>query len=152
MNLFQRIAAWLDRVTGTPPATTMNHVLASTFADPADVSAFKRCKAHGNSDEYCFGLGDNGIGFTGLDCTDDSIPYVALPVEDWQSKWGSSHNAAGKPVSVTCNGITATCIMGDTMPHKANIKNGCGIDLAPGAQKLFGITPGTYPASWQWLS
>ena len=38
---------------------------ATSFADPADVAAFKRCKAQGKSDHECFAVGDNGIGSWG---------------------------------------------------------------------------------------
>src|SRR5947207_12121824 len=38
---------------------------ASSFADPADVAAFKRCKERGGSDQDCFKVGDNGIGAWG---------------------------------------------------------------------------------------
>ena len=128
----------------------LNHVKASTFADLADVKAFRACKAKGKSDEECFKVGDNGIGCTGLNVADESIPYVALPPDDWTLKYDTKAKAMGKPVNVTLGGKTVRCILGDTMPWKKNIKNGCGIDLAPGVQKLFGIKPGTYPAAWEW--
>jgi hypothetical protein len=127
-------------------------VKASSFADDGDVRAFRQCKANGGSDQHCFSKGDNGIGFTGLDCANDEIPYVALPPEDWQPKYQTARNATGKPVSVTIGGKTVECRIGDTMPHKANITNGAGIDLAPGAQKAFGLkAPFMVSASWRWV-
>src|SRR4051812_26848824 len=63
-------------------------VLATSFADPADVAAFRRCKAAGGSDQECFRVGDNGIGKWGDDCTAGSGPKCALPPEDWLAKWG----------------------------------------------------------------
>jgi hypothetical protein len=39
-----------------------HHVVASSFADPADIRAFKKCKATGKTDQQCFKVGDNGIG------------------------------------------------------------------------------------------
>jgi hypothetical protein len=134
-----------------PAADGTHKVKASTFADPADVSSFRRCKAQGGTDLQCFKKGDNGTGFTGLDCTRTDKAFVALPPEFWKPRFGSAQAAAGKPVIVTLNGRTATCILGDTMPHLANITNGCGIDLAPGAQLALGIKPGTYEgAVWKW--
>lgn len=128
-----------------------HNVKASSFADPADVRGFRRCKTQGHSDSYCFGFGDNGIGFTGRDCTDESVPYVALPPEDWAPKWGSAGNATGKKVLVSIGNKTVECVIGDTMPHRANIHNGAGIDLAPGAQKAFGLTaPFMVEAEWRW--
>lgn len=129
----------------------LHRVKASTFADKEDVAAFRHCKAQGGSDQGCFKVGDNGIGFTGLDCSREDIAYVALPPEYWKPRFGSAAAAAGKGVNVTLKGKTVLCFLGDTMPHLANITNGCGIDLAPGAQKEFGIGPGTYEGvTWQW--
>src|SRR5260370_17257596 len=34
---------------------------ASSFADPADVVAFNKCKAQGKTDQQCFKVGDHGI-------------------------------------------------------------------------------------------
>jgi len=128
----------------------MPNVKASSFADPADVSAFRRCKAQGHDDQYCFKVGDNGIGFCGDDCTTD-VPMCALPVEVWMDKWGSKGDARLKPVNVTINGITVKCLMGDTMPHLANIGNGAGIDLSPAAVAAFGLTPPIMvDAFWDW--
>jgi len=134
-----------------PLATSPVHsVVASSFADPDDVDAFKACKAKGGSDNYCFGLGDNGIGFMGDDCTGPT-PMCALPFEDWMEKWGSPENARLKPVVVTANGKTVTCLMGDTMPKRAKIKNGAGIDLSPAAVAAVGLKPPIMaPATWRW--
>jgi len=37
-----------------------------------------------------------------------------------------------------------------TRPHRANIKNGAGIDLNPGFAKAFGLTPPFKIAGVQW--
>lgn len=126
-------------------------VNASSFADPADVAAFLKCKAQGKSDQECFKVGDNGIGFTGINCADDSIPICALPPEEWKAKYGSSKNAAGKPVDVTYEHKTVRGIMGDTMPAIANIKNDARIDLNPGFAKAFGVKPPfMIRVVWKW--
>ena len=39
---------------------------ASSFADLADVRAFKRAKAKGMTDQEAFRYGDNGIGFVSV--------------------------------------------------------------------------------------
>ncbi len=130
--------------------TTIHQVIASSFADPADVAAFNHCKAEGHSDQFCFKLGDNGIGFMGDDCT-TSTPMCALPVEDWIARWGNKTTARLKPVIVTANGKTVVCLMGDTMPKKANITNGAGIDLSPAAVKAIGKKPPLMiAATWSW--
>jgi hypothetical protein len=126
----------------------VHDVTASTFADPGDVSAFRACKARGNSDMTCFGMGDNGVGKWGDDCTAGSGPACALPPEAW-SQFGSG--ARNKQVVVTAKGRTVTCFLRDTMPHLANIHNGCGIDLNPDACAALGITPpNTVAATWAW--
>lgn len=126
---------------------------ATSFADPADVAAFRKCKSEGGTDEHCFGIGDNGIGFTGLDCTDESKPYIAIPYEDWHNKFGGAKEAEGKPVLLTVMGIEHECIIGDTMPHLDNITNGAVVDMGPGARKMWGLSaPLKIKASWRWPS
>lgn len=132
---------------------------ASSFADPADVAAFKKCKAEGNSDNYCFSKGDNGIGTPtlgkldatgkriGADTT-GNVPMCALPPEDWKPL-GSK--APGALVLVTANGKKVVCELRDTMPKRANIKNGAVIDLSPAASKALGLKPPfMVPCTWQW--
>lgn len=165
-SLFKRKEAAL-------PATPYewHTVKASSFADPADLAAFRRCKKAGGSDKYCFGIGDNCVGFSALPVeTDDTwvpveddgdnriftgdpaVPCCALPPEVWQPKWGSAKNAAGKRVVIRWNGKEAFGILGDTMPHLCNIKNGAGIDLNPGFAKLLGVKPPfmLHGVQWRW--
>lgn len=124
---------------------------ASSFADLADVRAFKRAKAKGMSDQEAFRYGDNGIGCFGDDVTTLKIPYVAVPPDDMVERWGSVKAAKHKPVLVTINGVTHRCIVGDRMPWRKNIRNKAVIDLAPGAQAAFGLKPPfMVPASWVW--
>jgi hypothetical protein len=140
-----------DHDNNTPTGNAALHqVIASSFADPADVAAFKKCKANGGSDQYCFKFGDNGIGFMGDDCTGPT-PMCALPPDDWKARWKNSSTARLKPVVVTANGRTVVCLMGDTMPAKANITNGAGIDLSPSAAKALGLKPPfMVAATWSW--
>lgn len=125
---------------------------SSSFADLADVRAFKRAKAKGMSDQEAFRYGDNGIGCFGDDVTTLKIPYVAVPPDDMVERWGSVKAAKHKPVLVTINGVIHRCIVGDRMPWRKNIRNKAVIDLAPGAQAAFGLKPPfMVPASWVWL-
>ena len=95
-------------------------------------------------------VGDPGIGWVNNDLLDGQ-PWVALPYEDWQAKYGTKRKAHKAKVRVTIGKQTHDCILGDTMPHKANIKNGAVIDLAPGAQKAFNLkAPFKVKAKWQW--
>ena len=124
---------------------------ASSFADLADVRAFKRAKAKGMTDQEAFRYGDNGIGCFGDDVTTLKIPYVAVPPDDMVERWGSVKASKHKPVLVTINGVTHRCIVGDRMPWRKNIRNKAVIDLAPGAQAAFGLKPPfMVPASWVW--
>ena len=124
---------------------------ASSFADLADVRAFKRAKAKGMTDQEAFRYGDNGIGCFGDDVTTLKIPYVAVPPDDMIERWGSVKAAKHKPVLVTINGVIHRCIVGDRMPWRKNIRNKAVIDLAPGAQAAFGLKPPfMVPASWVW--
>ena len=79
-------------------------VLASSFADPADVEAFEKCKAQGKSDQECFKIGDNGVGCWGDNTKEGSGPSVAFPPETMEETWGSVDNARGQKVYVHANG------------------------------------------------
>lgn len=119
---------------------------ASSFADPADIIAYKKAKAQGKTDLEAFRVGDNGIGAWGADTTADK-PMCALPREDWAHL--SKPN--GTPVSVTIKGKTVICALADTLPSKKNIKNGVVIDLNPAAGKAFGLKPPfLVDAEWRW--
>lgn len=136
-----------DAAVSQPPSTGAHDVLASSFADPADVASFRRCKARGGSDNECFKVGDNGIGVWGDDTT-GPVPMCALPPEDWKPM-GSV--ARGKKVIVRCGSQQVVCELRDTMPARANIKNGAGIDLNAAAWGALGHTPPVLlRASWQW--
>lgn len=125
--------------------TTIHQVKASSFADPADVAAFRRCKAQGKSDVECFKVGDNGIGCWGDDTTGER-PMCALPPEDWKPLGKA---ARGAKVRVVANGRSVICELRDTMPAKRNITNGAGIDLNPAAVAALGMKPPILvPATW----
>lgn len=119
----------------------IHEVKASSFADPADVAAFRRCKARGGSDKHCFALGDNGIGYWGDDTTQGSGPSCALPPERMVEEWGSVSMAHNQEVNVWYGDTVVTCLVKDTMPHEEYITNGAGIDLNPDACAALGLTP-----------
>lgn len=127
-------------------------VTASSFADPKDVAAYKKAIAEGKSEAQALKVGDNGIGAWGDNTAQDTIPMCALPPEDWKAKWGSGKNARGKKVAVTYKGKRVVGELRDTMPKKANITNGAGIDLNPGFAKAFGVTPPFMlkNVEWEW--
>lgn len=124
---------------------------ASSFADPADIKAFRRCKARGKSDQECFKVGDNGRGCYGDDTSEGSGPSCALPPEDSEERWGSVAKAKHKAVEVTIGAKTVTCILKDRMPRRKNIKNAAIIDLNPDAVRALGMEPPIMMrCSWRW--
>lgn len=128
-----------------------HHVTASSFADPADVAAYKRAKAKGMTDQQAFRYGDNAIGCWGDDTSEGSGPSCAIPPEDMAERWGSVAKAKHKPVLVTANGKSVRCVLKDRMPKRSNIRNGAGIDLNPDAVTAIGLRPPIkIPAVWQW--
>jgi hypothetical protein len=128
-------------------------VTASSFADPKDVAAYRKAIAEGKSREEALKIGDDGIGKWGDDTTSENDPMCALPPEDWQAKWGHGDAARGKQVAVTYKGKTVIGELRDTMPSKAHITNGAGIDLNPGFAKSFGVTPPfmLHNVHWDWV-
>ncbi|MDB5581525.1 MAG: hypothetical protein JWR80_6701 [Bradyrhizobium sp.] len=128
----------------------MPKVTASSFADPADVKAYRDAIAAGKSEQEALKVGDNGIGAWGDDTTSESTPMCALPPEDWKGRWKTGKAARGKRVAVTYKGQTEIGELRDTMPAKANIKNGAGIDLNPGFAKRFGVRQPFMLKNVQW--
>jgi hypothetical protein len=130
---------------------------ASSFADPADVRAFLRCKSRGKSDLECFKVGDNGEGCFGDFTATDRIAMCALPPQDMEERWGSVARAKHKKVLVTLTGAggklsrkSVVCIVADRMPRKPN-SSGAGIDLNPGAAKALGLSPPfLVNVEWRW--
>lgn len=150
----QALHALVNTPDGAPwPAQGGSHTgLASSFADPADVEAFRKCKAQGHSDEYCFAKGDNGVGCWGDDCSEGSGASCAVPPEDMEERWGSVNAAKHKQIRVSANGKTEIVTLKDRMPHKENITNGAVIDLNPDTAKALGLTPPfMVAANWEWV-
>lgn len=120
-------------------------VIASSFADAADVAAF--AKSHD------LAHGDNGVGCWGDVTAQLETPMCALPPEDMVQRWGSIFAARHKMVRVRANEKQCICMLADRMPAKAHIKNGAGIDLNPGAAKVLGLNPPfMVEAEWEWIN
>jgi len=148
----------------------MRTTYASDFASLQDLAAFKKAKAEGLSDGQAFAVGDNGLGCWGDSTSTDKTPMCALPYEDWFERFGKGSKARGAKVKVTLvepaepptsnrKGMSTppvatsvVCELRDTMPHRANCKNGCGIDLNPGALKALGlVSPVKVKVIWEWV-
>jgi hypothetical protein len=118
---------------------------ASSFADPADVVAFKKCKAQGKTDQQCFEVGDNGIGQFGKITAQDHTPMVAVHADDMKARWGSIIAAAHRPVTVTVNEKTVEATVEDRIGVKGRI------DLNPAAAKELGLDPPfLVQCVWNW--
>jgi hypothetical protein len=120
---------------------------ASSFADPADVVAFNRCKAQGKSDQQCFKVGDNGIGQFGKITAQNHTPMVALHASDMIARWGSVLAAAHRAVTVTVNGKTVQATVEDRLGVAGRI------DLNPATAKALGLTPPFLVKNcvWNWV-
>lgn len=128
--------------------STVHICTASTFADPADVAAFRKCKATGKSDKECFNVGDNGIGFWGADTTTEEVAMCALHVDHLKERFGDSwkKDANQRLVMVTIKGQEEECILADICGARDRI------DLNPGAAKRFGLKPpALVDAQWEWV-
>jgi hypothetical protein len=125
--------------------------LASSFADPADVRAFRRCKAQGKSDNECFGVGDNAIGYWKDDTSEGTGKSVAVPPDDMIERWGSKDAAHLKQVLIQTTTTQATAFVKDTMPWKRHITNGAVIDCNPDTcAALNEKPPMMIAAKWKW--
>jgi hypothetical protein len=119
--------------------------IASSFADPADIRAFERCKAQGKSDLACFAVGDNGIGQFGKITAQEHTPMIAVHRNAMVAKWGTVAGAAHKAVRVSANGRIIRATVEDRISAPGRI------DLNPACAKLLGLNPPfTVPCSWEW--
>lgn len=119
---------------------------ASSFADPADLRAFKRCKATGKSDVKCFAVGDNGVGESGVITSQEHTPYVAIHDTFLVSRWGSRHAAWLREVEVVANGVGFVAKVGDRISAKGRI------DLNPACLLLIRKpAPLKTAAKWRWI-
>lgn len=119
---------------------------ASSFADPADIVAFKRCKATGKSDVKCFEVGDNGVGQFGDITAQELKPFVAVHKDFMISKWGSVHAAAHRDVELCINGQMIIAKVGDRISARGRI------DCNPAVLRLLKLkAPLKIAAKWRWL-
>jgi hypothetical protein len=122
-------------------------VTGSSFADPADVATYERCKANGGSEEYCLSIGDNGIGAWGDNTKQGSGASCALSPEQMTATWGSVAAAYLQPVLITnpSNGRTVTALIKDRLPHRSP-----RIDMNPDTCAALALRPPVLaPVTWQ---
>ncbi|MBV9672099.1 MAG: N-acetylmuramoyl-L-alanine amidase [Verrucomicrobia bacterium] len=130
--------------------SVVHNVTGSSFADLADVATYERCKANGGSEEYCLGIGDNGIGYWGDDTKHGSGASCALSPEWMVATWGNVAAAHLQPVLISNphNGQTVTALIKDTLPHYSP-----RIDMNPDTCAALALTPPVLaPVTWQAIS
>ena len=143
--------AALDKIVkgGEHNGDIEHETYASSFADPADIDAFYKCKADGHS-----GYGDNGVGCFGDSTVEGTGPSCALPPEYMEARWGSVKAAKHKRVKVVLQekrNKSVVCVLKDRMPHVENLANEARIDLNPDACKALGLEPPIMvPCVWWW--
>ena len=120
--------------------------IASSFADPADIAAFIRCKDTGKTDQQCFKVGDNGIGQFGKMTAQLHTPMVALHADDMIAKWGSVAAAAHHKVKVCFTTRSVIASVEDRLGVRGRI------DLNPAASAKLRLTaPFLVKCTWSWL-
>lgn len=135
-----------DDFSEWPQSAEVHDAIASSFADPEDVEAFKRCKATGKTDQQCFAVGDNGIGVWGDNTAQEAVPMCAIHASDMIEKWGSVNGAKHQKVSCTIKGKTVEMLCADRLGVKGRI------DLNPASLKALGLHPGILEkCQWHWL-
>jgi hypothetical protein len=137
----------------SPPPSGTGEVVhrgkATSFADNADVRAFKLCKAQGKTDQQCYDVGDSGVGYWNDSTVEGTGPSCALIPQDIIERWGSLSAGKHKPVEVTIGQARAVCILKDVMPHHP--AHGAVIDLNPDACHLLDVDPPLLTdVSWRW--
>jgi hypothetical protein len=131
---------------GAGGSGTVFKATASSFADPADVHAFQKCKATGKTDQACFKVGDNGVGQFGKVTAQTHTAMVALHKDDMIARWGSVNGAAHRKVFVTANGKTIEAAVEDRLGVAGRI------DLNPAAAARLGLNPPflVKNCTWRW--
>src|SRR5262245_42180808 len=106
-------------------------VVASSFADPQDVAAYKKAIAQGKTAEEALKVGDNGIGK--WETSPVAMTYQCAPCHERTGSHTHPIHEERKWPSPTGQRRSVGELR-DTMRHRANIKNGAGIDLNPGVR------------------
>lgn len=137
-------------------------VWASSFADPADVAAFRRCKEQGKSDDECFKVGDNGVGVWNDDCSEGSGASCALPPEVMEyyfnatadNKWRDARNKVIWIRLAACPTAPEVKVsIRDRMPHISTLENKGSkyrIDLNPDTVAALGKKPHNFEEQVTW--
>lgn len=119
----------------------------TSFATYKDLVGFIKCLQKGNSTNFCYNRGDNGVGASMKVTAQQHTPMVALPTSEMKAKWGSTKNAWGKKVKIKLNGKTAIAEVADIGP--------AGVcDLNPAALIALGLPHDSelsQTGEWNWI-
>lgn len=124
-------------------------MMASSFADPADVAAYKKAKAQGKTDNEARAVGDNGVGCWGDSTVAGTGPACALHKSLIESRWGKSWKKTGKhkTVRVRYGNSEIVCALKDICGMRDRI------DLNPDAVAAIGLTPPILvTVYWEWTT
>lgn len=155
VNIQKGLGVPADGIWGPVSQDALNRLVKSTFgwfacegssfADPADVQAFIKCKKTGKSDIQCFAVGDNGIGQFGKITAQTHTPMIAVHKTAMIARWGSVGAAAHRPVRVSYGGKTIAATVEDRISAPGRI------DLNPACAKLLGLKPPfVVRVEWTW--
>jgi hypothetical protein len=134
-------------VQSPPPAPTTpsNSIFikdgrVTNFAGPRDLAIFKKLKAEGQSDEYAFKYGDNGIGAKDLGTINTPNAYgVAVPQDQLRALLGPDPAAYRTArVRMTINNLTVNVPIVDYGPDKEAQMKGAVLDATYPLSQAFG--------------
>lgn len=121
-----------------------NYILTS-FADPADIEAYRLARERGATEQEALAVGDNGVGQWGANTAQEDVPMAALHADDLIARWGSVDAAAHKRIRVTRRGATVECLIEDRCGVRGRV------DLNPAALLRLELRPPVWcHADWDW--
>ncbi|HUD75314.1 MAG TPA: hypothetical protein VMQ76_09605 [Terracidiphilus sp.] len=129
----------------------MKPTIATSFADPADITAYERAKARGATEEQALAVGDNGIGYYGFDTKKGSGARSSLPAHVIVDRWGSMTNGRGRLIRVFFKSQWIDTILSDEGPGPKEEAEGHGLDLNYDAWAALGVSvPAEEQVEWDW--
>lgn len=130
----------------------------TSFATPKDLFNMVQCLVNGGTEDRCLSVGDNGIGAFGDIIYSEHLasPACAISTHEMVGRWGSTHAARARAISVQILPQGGNPVEGHGKPFLVYVMdiapNGV-IDLTPSALLAAGL-PHDYElsstCSWRW--